>query len=99
MALALAARKAVDRRIGKGQGELELGNGPPKHVKGDRRACFDFRKALAEEFAVGLAAVQPVQDLGPNRVVVAGKIKTRGFRALGRRNKGLRNKQMRLVGK
>ena len=43
-----AARKPVDRRIGEREGELEFGNGLPKHIKGDRRACLDLGKDFAE---------------------------------------------------
>ena len=95
----VAACKAVDGRVGEGQAELELGDGLAEHVEGDGRAVLDFPEALAKELSIRQAAVQPVEHLSPDRVVVAGKRETGHLRALGRWNERLRREQMWLVGK
>ena len=51
-AVALAAREAVDRRVGERQRELELRDRRAEHLEGDRAARPDLGEDLAEQPAV-----------------------------------------------
>ncbi len=95
----LAASESIKRSVGEDQGEFEFGDRPGEHVVRHGGARLHLREDLAEEFAVLRDVVDPPDDLGADVEVVAGKDEARRLDPFGRRDKGLRDQQVCLIGK
>ena len=93
---AVAARVAIDRRVSERQRELELGDRAREHLVLDRTAAADRSKDRAEQPPVRRHPIQTARNLSPDRVVVADEREPGDLGALGRRNEGLRDEQVRL---
>jgi hypothetical protein len=95
--VALPAREAVERRVGVGLRELELGEGAAHVLERERRARAHVGERAAEPLAVLGHGVEPPQHLGAQRVVVAGDVEAGGLGALRGRDERLRREQVRQV--
>jgi hypothetical protein len=65
----LAARVAIDGRVGKSQRELELGNGAAEHAEVEGLSLRDLGKAEPEQIAVNRICIETVENRLPNWVV------------------------------
>src|SRR5262249_40875149 len=69
-----ATRELIDRRIGKDERELELGDGLAEHDEVDRRSRGDLRKDPRKAIAVRKRhGIQVLERLGANRLVAESR--------------------------
>ncbi len=97
--VSLSASKPVNWGVGKNERKFKLGDRAGEHIIPNRLTCFNFSEILAEKFSIFGNFVDATDNFVADRVIVAGKFKTGGFDSFSRRNKRLRDEQMRLVRK
>ena len=95
----MPARERSIGRVGERQRELELGDGPAKHVEGDRPALLHGGKQLPKALRYSGTSFRRRSTSARMSSLSPGKSKPGHFDALGRRNERLRDEQVRLVRK
>src|SRR5262249_7274293 len=96
---ALPARKSIEGRIGKNQGELKFGDCKTEHVNSDEAAGSHRREELTEPPSVLCDVVDPSQYLVANVETITEEAEPRHLNSFRRRNERLCNQQVRQVRK
>src|SRR5262249_52159811 len=93
----VAARKHIDRGVGKRQTELELGDRSGEHFVGDRPAVTQVTEYVGEKLPILLIGVESCHDGGANAVVGSRRIRTEAchLSSLCRGDERLRCQQVR----
>jgi hypothetical protein len=96
--VALAAGKAIERRVGEDEGEFKLSNRSAKVLEGNGRSRCNLRERLAKELPIVVDGVQPAQHFVAYVVVVTGEVKSGHLNSLRRWDERLGHEQVRQVG-